>query len=530
MFVQKIPKKTKDKTYYSYILTESYREDGKIKHRNISNISNWPINVIEDFANMLKGQKVTDISSMNQRNGKSFGALQVVLEVAKILGITKSLGTSIEAKYALLQIAGRIISQGSKNYIANEWSKNQAVEKLLNIKDFNHNNLYDNLDWLADKQDIIETKIFKHRYQNQEVKKMFLYDVTSSYMEGTKNELATYGYNRDKKKGKMQIVIGLLTDSYGYPITIEVFHGNTNDTKTVSSQLQKLKTNFGVKDVIFVGDKGMIKETQIQEIISENYKWNYLTTITKEQINSLLKADVIQLSMFDNELVEIEHDANRYILRKNSVRAEHIKLERENKIKYIESLILKSNTYLSEHLKAKPAVQISKLQNRISALKLSQILSISELNRTITISIDEEQKKEFSKLDGCYVVKTNASKEILSKKEAHDRYKDLAEVEFAFRTMKTTMEEIRPIFVRTEQHTKGHVFVVMLSYMILKWINDKTKELPFTRKGIIEHLDKIQYITYDYNGNEISKCPTRFTKEQQEILDAMGISLNKSSS
>ena len=151
------------------------------------------------------------------------------------------MGNSKQARLAMVQIAGRIIAQQSRNYIANQWVKSQDIEGVFKVSDFNEDSLYSNLDWLSkNQQQQIEKRIFKYRYKNKTVKQMFLYDVTSSYFEGTQNELADYGYNRDKKKGKMQIVVGLMLDNEGYPLTIEVFKGNTSDTKTVSSQLKKL--------------------------------------------------------------------------------------------------------------------------------------------------------------------------------------------------------------------------------------------------------------------------------------------------
>ena len=288
MFIQRTQRKTKDKIYHSVVLLENYREGKKVKHRTIATLTKWPKDIVDDLDKLLKGKATTSIEDMKLSNGKSFGAIEVVRQVAKRLGIEQALGNSKQAKLAMVQIAGRIIAQQSRNYIANEWVLNQDVEGIFKVSSFNEDSLYANLDWLTENQQQIEKKIFKHRYKTSKVKEIFLYDVTSSYFEGTQNELAEYGYNRDKKKGKMQIVVGLMLDSYGYPLTIEVFEGNTSDTQTVTSQLEKLKEIFGIERVIFVGDKGMIKSGQIDEIISDHYKWDYLTTITKAQIKVLI--------------------------------------------------------------------------------------------------------------------------------------------------------------------------------------------------------------------------------------------------
>lgn len=527
MFIQRTQRKTKDKIYHSVVLMENYREGKKVKHRTITTLTKWPKDIVDDLEKLLKGKAVTCVEDMNLSVGKSFGAIEVIKQIAHKLGIEQALGNTKEAKLAMVQIAGRIIAQQSRNYIANQWVLNQDIEGVFKVNNFNEDSLYRNLDWLSNNQQKIEQKIFKHRYKIEKVNSIFLYDVTSSYFEGTQNDLAQYGYNRDKKKGKMQIVIGLMLDSYGYPLTIEVFEGNTGDTKTVSSQLRKLKENFGVEHVIFVGDKGMIKSSQIEEIISEQYKWDYLTTITKGQIKTLINKGILQLSLFEDEIIEIEgEDKERYILRKNKYRAQEMSENRRARIEKILSYVREKNNYLQEHPRAKVEVTQNNIIEKIAKLKLNAIITIEIKARKITVEVDQSQVQIQGKLDGCYVVKTGVSKDILSTKTAHDRYKDLGNVEFAFRTMKTTIEEMRPIFVRKEQRTKGHVFVVMLAYMIVKYLSDKIDDLNYTRKFAIESLDKIQYIEYDFRGQKIKIKPKQLQIHQNEILKALSIEIN----
>lgn len=526
MYIQRIYKKTPTKTYTSVLLMESYREGGKVKHRIISNLSKWSDDLIAGFEKILKGEKTLPVSALQFTQGKSIGAIATVMEIAQRLGIKQALGNSKQAHLALFQIAGRIITQGSRNYLANEWVKNQAAENVFNIGDFNEDSLYDNLDWLTKNQDKIEQKIFKFRSKEKAIKEIFLYDITSSYLEGDKNELADYGYNRDKKRGKKQIVIGLLTDKEGYPISIEVFKGNTSDTTTVSNQLQKLKENFGVERVVFVGDKGMIKSAQVDEITSDQFKWNYLTTITKAQIQTLLDKNIIQLELFDTDVIEVKGEEGvRYILRKNPIRSEEIKANRESKIAFVKNLLNTQNLYLKEHKKANPTVALKKVEAKISKLKLNKIITTSLKGRTLNIVVNEIAQEEESKLDGCYVVKTNIPKESISAQLAHDRYKDLAKVEFAFRTLKTTIEEIRPIYVRKENRTRGHVLVAMLAYMIVKYITDECVELNYTRKFIIDSLDKIQYLQYNFEGKIIQVIPQTLLPHQTVIINKLKLNL-----
>jgi len=526
MFIRRINKKYNGKVHTTTYLAESYRDkDGKVNHRHISNLSKWDEDMIFALQKILKGDKITQLSDLKFSQGKSFGAIFLISQIAKRLGITKSLGNSKDAKLALFQIAGRIITQGSRYYLANEWKQHQAVEKVFNIDAFNHNDLYDNLTWLAENQTKIEQNLFKFRNKNKHCKQVFLYDVTSSYLEGEHNELAQFGYNRDKKQGKKQIVIGLMTDADGYPVTVEVFKGNTADSSTVSNQLQKLKNNFGVEQVIFVGDKGMIKSTQIDELTSNVYQWDYLTSITKEQIETLLKENVFQMELFDNELIEVEHEGIRYFLRRNSFRQKEIHQNRASKIQKIKDLALDRTQYLSEHKMADPDVALRKVIEKTGAYKLTKFVSCSISERIISIHIDENAQKEAEKLDGCYVIKTNVSKDNLDKEKAHQRYKDLAQVEFAFRTLKTTLENIRPIYVRTEENTRGHVFVSALAYMIIKNISEAVNDIGYTRKYIFETLDKINFVEYAYGAEKIELIPDTLLPDQSKILEKLNISI-----
>lgn len=526
MFIRRINKKTKNRTYTTVYLSESYRENGKVKHRHISNLSKWPDQMIDSLEKILKGEKITSVSDLQLSQGKSFGGIQVISEVAKRLGIKQALGNSEQGKLALFQIAGRIITQGSRNYLANEWVNLQSVETVFKTAQFNHNDLYKNLNWLSENQDGIEKKIFSHRNNNEPIKDIFLYDVTSSYLEGDKNELAEYGYNRDKKRGKKQIVIGLLTDDKGYPISVEVFKGNTGDTKTVSSQLEKLKANFGVERVIFVGDKGMVKSSQIAEIESDRYKWNYLTTITKEQIRTLISEKVIQLDLFAEKIIEVKAENNiRYILRRNPIRAEELKNNRQSKINKIKAFVSEQNIYLKEHKRAEAEVALRKINALISKLKLEKIIELTEKERVLTATFDKDVQKKAEELDGCYVVKTNVPKEKLDTQTAHDRYKDLADVEFAFRTMKTTLEEIRPIYVRKAENTRGHVFVAMLAYIIIKYVTDALAGLNLSRKYIFDSLDKINYLQYTHEDKTINIVPKNLLECQKIIIKTLNIKL-----
>jgi len=526
MFIQVINSKRNNKVYTSKFLTESYREDGKVKHRVLANLSKLSDDIINQINAVIKGKKLINLEDLKKGQGKSCGGLIFALEIAKRLGIVSALGNSRNAKIALLQIFARLFTQGSQRNIINNWIKNQAVEEVLKIKDIKLEELYNNLDYLSENQNIIEKKIFNFRTGNSQITTVYLYDVTSSYFEGTKNELAAFGYNRDKKSGKMQIVIGLLCDQDGYPVSIEVFKGNTSDTTTVTSQLEKLDQRFGVKNVIFVGDKGMIKSAQIEELNSQTYRWKYITSITKAQIKTLMNVGVIQLDMFDEKLCEIQDDKIRYILRRNPVRATEIQLNRTKRLEKIKQKIESKNLYLQKHPKAKEEVAINEINELIKRYKFNnQVLNVEIADRKITLSINDENYEKLSELDGCYVLKTNVINEISSIKTIHNRYKGLAQVETAFRTIKTGLEEIRPIFVQKENHTRGHVFICMLAYMITKYVKDAIKNTELTVKSVFDALDSIQYSVHKFENAEIKLLPTDFLDHQNEIIQIFNLKL-----
>ncbi len=195
----------------------------------------------------------------------------------------------------------RAIDQGSRLSAVRLAGVHAACD-VLDLDRFDEDDLYANLDWLAAHQAEIERRLFAHRH-GQQKPALFLYDVTSSYLEGTRNELAAFGYNRDKKRGKRQIVIGLLTDAEGMPLSVEVFPGNTADPATFRSQVRKVAERFGGGEVTFVGDRGMIKSSQVEDLAGHGF--HYITAITKPQIETLLRQGVLQLGLFDATLAEV---------------------------------------------------------------------------------------------------------------------------------------------------------------------------------------------------------------------------------
>ena len=378
------------------------------------------------------------------------------------------------------------MNQGSR-LSAVRLAKIHSADQLLGIGAFTEDTLYLNLKWLSKKQQEVEDALFRKR-SKEETPSLFLYDVTSSYLEGTQNAFGTFGYNRDGKKGKKQIVIGMLCDQSGYPLTVEVFPGNTQDPSTVANQIRKVAERFGAKDVTFVGDRGMIKNKQITDLIER--KFHYITAITKPQMETLIKQEVIQLGLFDTELVEVTDNNIRYILRRNPVRANEIKESRESKLASVETHIQKQNQYLLEHPKAKVETAKIKIDKIIAKVRMDKYLSIEIINRKIKSLINDEILIEETKLDGCYIIKTDLTVEQASKETVHSRYKDLAMVENVFRTSKTELE-MQPIFVRKEESTRAHAFIVMLAFQIIKKLREEWKNLDLTVQEGLYSLNQL---------------------------------------
>jgi len=460
------------KTYTRHLLRESYRANGKVLHRTIANVSQCSEAEIEAMRLALRHKEAleqlgTIQDAITLQQGPSFGAVWTVYHVARRLGIAQALGTTREGKLALWQVIARVIDQGSR-LSAVRLAMAHAACDVLGLGPFDEDALYENLDWLAGAQARIEDRLFAQRQQTKPAS-LFLYDVTSSYLEGTHNALAAFGYNRDGKKGKLQIVIGLLCDEEGQPVSIEVFPGNTQDPHTVAAQVAKLKGRFGVQEITFVGDRGMIKSQQIEDLAKQGF--HYITAITKPQIDKLLRTGTFQMELFEQELAEVLADEGvRYVLRRNPMRAQEMRDTRHAKLATLQAQVAKQNQYLTDHPRANAQGALQKLVARAEKLRVADWVELTVAERAMTLTIKEDAQTEAAKLDGCYVLKTDLTPAQAPKEMVHDRYKDLASVEQAFRSCKTVHLEVRPIFLRLEARTRAHAFVVMLAYQIIRYL------------------------------------------------------------
>jgi phage FluMu protein gp41 len=521
-------KSNNGKTYQSVWLCESYRESGKSKTRYVANLKNCQPREIAALEFALAHaddiDKFVHKDKVSLQQGRSVGAVWVVCKTAERLGITKALGQGFQAQLALWQIVARVIEQGSRLSAVRLHEVHALADTIGLQRGFDENDLYENLAWLTENQDKIEERLFKERH-SFEKPILFLYDVTSSYLEGDHNVLAAYGYNRDGKKGKKQIVIGLLCDAEGEPLSVQVFTGNTQDVKTFSDQVKKVGNRFGCRQVTFVGDKGMIKSGQIEELSEEGF--NYISSLTRAQMETLLREDILQMELFDKDVCEVAHDGVRYVLRRNPYRAEELAATRSDKEAAIKAFMAKQNAYLAEHPRARIEVARRRVEEKIERLKCDRWLRVCLEERTLTLRCDEAALQDMERLDGCYVIRTDLPASEADTDTVHARYKDLAKVESAFRVSKTGHLELRPIYVRSEASTRGHVFVVMLAYIIRRRLEGAWRDIDMT---VEEGLDALK--TLCCMEMKMPSCmsvhsipkPTNVIKE---LIDALEIRMPK---
>ena len=526
MYIARVPNR---KSRPAILLRESYREGGKVCTRTIANLTNWAPERIVAMERLVKGE--FDDWSGEMTSGEIFGVLFALKQLADQVGITRVLGSAAESKLNLFLILARIAHGGSR-LSAVRWAKQHTVADVLAVEGFDEDDLYAALDWLASQQERIERELYQAYVKEQgQPPVLVLYDVTSSYFEGECNELGQYGYNRDGKRGKQQIVIGLLTVEDGEPLAVRVFEGNTADPTTVASQITILKEQFGIAEVVMVGDRGMIKAKGKAALSAEGFR--YITALTDAQIRTFLKEGVLQTDLFDTHLCEVEHDDKRLIVRRNETVRVREGRRREDKLAQLQAKVAERNAFVKNSRRASAAAGLAALQRWAKSHKLSAFVTLMLKERVIVCTLDEEAKAQDALLDGCYLLETDIPLTLMDAKTVDARYRDLQKVERNFRTIKTTFLEIRPIFLRKAERTKAHVFVAMLALKITRRFEaslhrtfGSTEDDPaaITPDDALVALGRLTYLySTDRNGQRHTHLP-RPDDQQAKILNAIGLS------
>jgi transposase len=509
------------------LLREAYRQNGTVKNRTLANLTHWQPERVEALRRALKGE--FDGLCGDPTSGPVVGVLFALKHLADEIGITRALGKSDEATLALFLVLARIAHGGSR-LSAVRWAKQHAVEDLLGLSEFDEEDLYAALDGLAKEQTKIENRLYEtYVKRSGQAPALVLYDVTSSYVEGEHNELAAYGYNRDGKRGKKQIVVGLLTAADGEPLAVRVFEGNTADPSTLATQILLLKEQFQVRDVVMIGDRGMIKAKGKAALSEEGLK--YITALTTAQVRTLLKESVLQPELFDTPLTEVDYEGKRLIVRRNeAVRArEHQR--RADKLTCLREKIEQRNRFVEEHPRANAQAGLEQLDKWVKRHKLSPFVTMALKDRTLTCSLDEGALAQSALLDGCYTLETDVSVTQMDTQTVDARYRDLQKVEHDFRTIKTGFLEVRPVFLRNGPRTKGHVLVAMLALKITRLFEDKlhkafrtTNDDPnaLTLDDALLALSRLIYLQYETNDRRFVRL-TRLDELQTSLFKALGL-------
>jgi transposase len=561
MYIQRNKKpKTSGGHYESALLCHKFRENGKVKTKVLANLSTLPADAILSLENSLKanqhGATVFSDKDISIKKVIDFGYFFIIHTLLQNLKISQLFDTILPKQSAIIKllIIGKIITRGSKLAIFNWINRNPFFAQILGIElnELKLEDVYHIVGILPEYQDKIERKW--GLYNKASEKEIFLYDITSSYFEGIKNVLAAFGYSRDDKPNKMQITIGLITDKDGFPLKIEVFEGNENDHKTVVNQLQALKQNFKAERIIFVGDRGMKIRYNLEKMNElERSGIEYITGLTKDEIKSLIKEDVIQLSMFSRDLVEVTDNDTRYILSENkdlSLQKNKFRTMLREKFEDAISKVQQSwqKRYNQNNANKQKILQGNKNKKLITEFRNEQIdnykkrcfslLEKYKMNTYYCVTINcNEFKIDFNlkqynndkTLDGLYVLATNVKAEKLNKTQIREQYKNLKHVEHAFRDMKSVRINVRPIFHVNESTTRGHILIAMFSYAIIYKIEQAVfpmlKELnkQLSYKDIEEELKEIKIVEFDL-GRKVKKVQiTKLTSNQEQILKLLKI-------
>ena len=458
------------------LLRESYREGGKVRSRTLANLTHWPHEVVDGLRAILKGGVVVSEGGEGFEVVRSLphGHVAAVLATLRKLALEKLIGSRRcrERDLVVGMIVARIIDPRSKLATARGLGQETAFTSLgeaLGIVDADEDDLYGAMDWLLPRQARIEQALARRHLRDGT---LVLYDVTSSYFEGKTCPLARYGHSRDQKKGKLQIVFGLLCDVGGRPLAVEVFAGNRGDPSTLAPQIQKLRDRFGLKRIVLVGDRGLITEARLRDDVRPIAGLDWITALRAPAIDRLVKQGHLQLSLFDErDLAEIaspDYPGERLIVCRNPFLADERHRKRQELLSATErelDKIVKAVRRDRRPLRGqdKIALRVGKTLNRFKVGK-HFILTITE--HAFEYERDTARITAEAALDGFYVIRTSVPADALDAEGTVRAYKGLSRAERAFRCLKTVDLKVRPIHHRLADRVRAHVFLCTLAYYV----------------------------------------------------------------
>lgn len=473
MYVESVPNRNSPP---AILLRQSTREAGKVVKRTLANLSAWPASQIDALRRVLKGESLVSPSdAFRIQRSAPHGHVVATLDTLRRLGLEPLLSRSpcLERDLVVAMVVARILEPASKLATARGLHPETATSSLAAVlgldEAVDETQLYRSLDWLIARQENIENALAKRHLCEGS---LVLYDVSSTYFEGRHCPLARFGHSRDERSSNPQIVFGLLTNAEGCPIAVEVFAGNTGDPKTVASQVSKLRQRFRLKQLILVGDRGMLTSARIREDLQPQEGIEWISALKSIQIQQLVKIGQLQLSFFDQQdLAEIQHASypgERLIACRNPLLAEERSRKRNELLEATEKQLKK--IVAATQRKKRPLRGKKEI-----GLAVGKILGRYKMGKHFSLSIEEKgfryERKQNNidreaALDGIYVVRTSVPAEALSSEKVVDCYKRLSDVERAFRSLKSVDLKIRPIYHHLADRVRAHVFLCMLSYYV----------------------------------------------------------------
>jgi transposase len=474
-------RKYKGKVYRTHLLRRSYREGKTVKNETLGNLSHLPDSLIDIIRRSLKGESFVPLAQRFEITAsRAHGHVQAVSNAMERLGLASLLATkaSRERSLVLAMVAARILAPHTKLATTRWWHSTTLAEDFA-VADANEDELYAAMDWLLERQGAIEKKLAA---RHLEAGGLVLYDLSSSYFEGSTCPLARLGYNRDGKKGKLQVNYGLLTDPRGCPVAISVHEGNTADAKTLLPQVQRVREEFGIAEFVIVGDRGMLSHKAIEEL-REHDGMGWITALKSVSIRALLEQGAVQLDLFDErnlfELTHPDYPGERLVACRNPELARLRAHKRESLLQATEANLEKVRASVAAGRvrgEDKIGVRVGKVVNQYKVAKHFELDITPESFRFTrnTASIAAE-----AALDGLYVIRTSLPAAQADDAQCVRYYKQLAQVERGFRSMKTIDLKVRPIHHRLAERVRAHIFLCMLAYYVEWHLREAWRELMF---------------------------------------------------
>jgi len=567
MYLQRnISKYKNGKKYTSTLFCKKYRQDGKVKTEVLANLSHLPEEVILSIENSLKSKTEVVVKEKDifVESCYDYGYIFVIDQLMKRLRISEMLEKTLPestAKLVKAMIIGKLVMKGSKLAIFNWLERETELAKGfdLNMKKLKLDDFYASLAVLNRSKDQLDKKWFRYRKAGGNC--VYLYDITSVYFEGTENDLAAFGHNRDGKKGKMQVCVGLVTDTAGHPLRIEVFKGNTVDSQTVEEQIIKLKNEYHAETIIFVGDRGMrIKYNMDNSEELKNSGLQYITGLTKNEIKELISNNVVQLSLFSQNLAEIEtEDGDRFVLSVNPdleyVQKQYLSIQKDKVQKRFKEVKDKWNLRRLQNRNNELRIKNKETKNKklkinfttkdidrykkqithaLEQLKMQTYFSIEEIDdKKFNLKFNDEKFELDWHLCGKYIINSNVEKEKMSGTEVFQQYKNLQNVEHDFRDLKSDNICIRPIYHRNEAQTIGHIQICFYALIIIKELEKhiypflhkinmgRTSKLSFN--DLIAELTKIKICELKIGKNVTTLKIPRLSEMQTKLFEILDL-------